>query len=192
MLVFLTNIKKKGGWFSLRLCASTCPRIVCMSSHLCQSKQKKQNTEEAYLWLMKNQRYDKWRISWNRLPFIGSYHMSWQTFTVTVRARKSSKPLAAKEKRRAEESESLWSTLIPALKSSVWRCVTHSGMHFAAWICTIEHVRTLVSMCSFWPLQPLYFMDRKSMAWWMLVLKTPMTRDSIYNKPCTVEWKYSS
>lgn len=66
-------------------------------------------TEEAYLWLTENQRYDKWRIRWNGLPFMRHYHVSWQTFAVAVRACKSSKPSTAKEKEKAKESE--WEVL---------------------------------------------------------------------------------
>lgn len=171
MLVFLTNIKKKREAGSVFVCVPLLAHVLSACLLIC-ANQNKKTTEEAYLWLMKNQRYDKWRISWNRLPFMGSYHVSWQTLTVTVRACESGKPSAAKEKRRVEESESLLKLYNSRFKSPVWRHVTHSGMHFAAWICTVEQGCVSLLACAVFDLTTaaevprcqMCFMDRKSMA----------------------------
>lgn len=121
------------GWLSLRPAASTCPRIVCLSSDLCQSKQ---HHWRGNLALMKNQRYDKWRIRWNGLPFMRHYHMSWQTFAVAVRACKSRKHSPAKEKKKAKESE--WKALqfLHSVRSS--KALMNWIVLSAVWICLIQ------------------------------------------------------
>lgn len=57
MLVFLTNIKKREAG-SVFVCVPLLARVLSACLLIC-ANQSKKTTEEAYLWLMKNQRYDK-------------------------------------------------------------------------------------------------------------------------------------
>lgn len=93
-------------------------------------------TEEAFLWLMKNQRCDKWRIRWNWLPFMRRYHVSWQTFAVAVRACKSSKPSTAKEKKKAKESG--WKALQFLLQIRSFNILINSIVLSVVWICRVN------------------------------------------------------
>lgn len=102
--------------------------------------------EEAFLWLMKNQRCDKWRIRWNWLPFMRRYHVSWQTFAVAVRTRKSSKPSTAKEKEKAKESG--WKVLQFLLQIRWFDVVINWIVRSVVWIWRVKRwsVTSLATM----------------------------------------------